>query len=80
MIDKVFKNTEMSNAMEVEDPKVIKIAKLAMIVADPKVELKDKYICIKIAIKQGTITEEEGAIFIAYRPELTDFADVDTGV
>ena len=73
-IPALFNTTEMSKAMEIDDPKVIKLAKLALIVASSDTELKEKYICIKLAIKQGTITEDEGAMLLAYRPDLEDFA------
>lgn len=63
---------------EVEDPKIIKIAKLALIIADKETEATDKLLCIKLAVRMGYITKEEGAQLFAYRPELEEFMEETT--
>ena len=63
---------------EVEDPKIIKIAKLALILADKGTEDVDKLGCIKLAVRLGYITKEEGAQLFAYRPELEEFMEEST--
>lgn len=63
---------------EVEDPKIIKIAKLALIIADKETESTDKLLCIKLAVRMGYITKEEGAQLFAYRPELEEFMEETT--
>ena len=63
---------------EVEDPKIIKIAKLALIIADKETEDIDKLGCIKLAVRMGYITKEEGAQLFAYRPELEEFMEEST--
>ena len=62
-----------SHKEEVEDPKIIRIAKLALIIADKETEDIDKLGCIKLAVRMGYITKEEGAQLFAYRPELEEF-------
>ena len=73
-IKSVLDNTDMSIAMGVDDPRVVKIAKLAIIMASSDTDLRDKYLSIKLAIKQGVLTEDEGAALLAYRLDLEDFA------
>ena len=70
--------TPENSTGEVEDPKIIKIAKLALILADKETEDTDKLMCIKMAVRMGYITKEEGAQLFAYRPELEDFMNDST--
>ena len=67
-----------TSADKTEDPKIIKIAKLALILADKETEDTDKLMCIKLAIRMGYITKEEGAQLFAYRPELEEFMTAST--
>ena len=57
---------------EFDEPKIIKVAKLALILADNDIELKDKLCSIQVAIRMGYITKEEGVQLLAYRPELEE--------
>ena len=73
-IKSVMSNTDMSTAMGVDDPRIVQVAKLAIILASTDTDLRDKYLSIKLAIKQGVLTEEDGAALLAYRLDLEDFA------
>ena len=57
---------------EFDEPKIIKVAKLALILADNDIDLKDKLCSIQVAIRMDFITKEEGAQLLAYRPELEE--------
>ena len=57
---------------KLDEPKVIKVAKLALILADSDIELKDKLCSVQVAIRMGYITKAEGAQLLAYRPELEE--------
>lgn len=60
---------------EGEDPKIVRIAKLALILGSKDVEALDKLGCIKIAMRQGIITEEEAVQLFAHRDDLEGFMD-----
>ena len=53
-----------------EDPVVIKIARLALILADKDSDVQTKQLCIKAAERMGYITAEEAALFNLLRMEL----------
>ena len=57
---------------EFDEPKIVKVAKLALILADNDIELKDKLCGVQVSIRMGYITKEEGAQLLAYRPELEE--------
>lgn len=57
---------------EFDEPKIVKVAKLALILADNNIEPKDKLCSIQVAIRMGYITKEEGAQLLAYRSELEE--------
>lgn len=57
---------------EFDEPKIVKEAKLALILADNDIEPKDKLCSIQVAIRMGYITKEEGAQLLAYRSELEE--------
>ena len=63
----------ISHKGEVEDPNIIKIAKLALILADKDTEISEKELCVKLGVRMGYITKEEGNQLLAYQPELEDF-------
>lgn len=58
-----------------EESKAMRIAKLALILADKDTPLDEKHICIKIGVHQGFITKEEAEEFKASITELTHFMD-----
>ena len=58
-----------------EESKAMRIAKLALILADKDTPLDDKYVCIKIGVRQGFITKEEASEFMASITELEHFMD-----
>ena len=58
-----------------EDPKIIKMAKIAIILADKEVDDMTKYLCVKAGLRMGYYTEEEAAQLYAFRDELIDYAE-----
>ena len=60
-----------------EDPVVIKIARLALILADKDYDTGTKQLCIKAAERMGYITAEEANLFNLLRMELENPADND---
>ena len=60
-------------AEDVEDPKIVKIAKLVLILADKGTEDTDKLCCIKLAVRLGYITQEESKQLLAHKSELEEF-------
>ena len=58
-----------------EEPKVVRIAKLALILADKSVDDIDKAICIQVGLRTGFLTEEEAESLLAYREEIENFLE-----
>lgn len=56
-----------------EDPQIIKLAKLVLILADTETPLEDKFGCLKLALIQETITQEDAVYLWANLKELEDF-------
>lgn len=56
-----------------EDPNIIKIAKLALIIADKNTPFEDKNMCVKLSVKQGVITSDDGYHLLQNTAELEDF-------
>ena len=59
----------------IEDPQIVKVAKLALILADKDTDIDEKLLCIKIAERYGYITCEEAKQLLLYRTELEGFMD-----
>ena len=59
----------------IEDPVIVKVAKLALILADKDTELETKRLCVMAALRMGYITEEEARQLLLYRKMLEDFGD-----
>ena len=57
----------------IEDPQIVKVAKLALILADKDTDIDEKLLCIKIAERYGYITGEEAKQLLLYRAELERF-------
>jgi len=58
-----------------EDPKIIRVAKLALMVSSKDLTADDKLCCIQAGIRAGIITKEEAAQFRLYMSELENFLD-----
>ena len=74
MTDIIKLNSQITSD-NTEEPKIIKVAKLALILADKDTYTADKLACIKIAVRMGYITKEEGAVLFPYIPELESFME-----
>ena len=57
----------------IEDPQIIKVAKLALILADKDTDIEEKLLCVKAAERYGYITEVEAKQLLLYRAELEEF-------
>ena len=59
----------------IEDPQIVKVAKLALILADKGTDIEEKLLCVKVAERFGYITGEEAKQLLLYRAELEGFMD-----
>ena len=57
----------------IEDPQIVKVAKLALILADKDTDIEEKLLCVKAAERFGYITEAEAKQLLLYRAELEGF-------
>ncbi len=64
------KRIPTANPDSVEDPKIIKIARLAVILADKAMDQVTKSSCLRLAVKTGIITKEEADQLALYQAEL----------
>jgi len=56
-----------------DDPKVIKLAKLILILADKDTPIEDKFGCLRLAILHETVSQEDAVYLWANLAELEDF-------
>ena len=54
----------------IEDPVIVKIAKLALILADKDTDLETKRLCVMAAMRMNYITREEADQLLVYRTQL----------
>jgi len=54
----------------IEDPKIVKVAKFTLILADEDTSVDEKLLCVKVAERYGYITGEEAKQLLLYRAEL----------
>ena len=59
----------------VDDPKIVKIAMLGLILTDDNVEEREKVGCVNILRRLGFITEEEARQLLFYRGRLQEIRD-----
>ena len=59
----------------VDEPKVVKIAMLGLILTDENVDEREKLACVRIAERLGFITGEEGRQLLFYRGRLNEMRD-----
>lgn len=59
----------------IEDPNIVKVAKLALILASKDTDISEKLLCVKAAERFGIITGEEATQLLLYRKELERFED-----
>lgn len=78
MADVIKLNSQVTNSIPmepVEDPQIIKIAKLTLILTDKEVDEETKRGCLSLAVRMGYITKDEAAQLALYRSELETFMD-----
>lgn len=61
----------------IEDPVIVKVAKLALILADKDTDDETKRLCVKAAERFEYISKEEAAQLLFYRTELERFRSHD---
>lgn len=59
----------------IEDPAIVKVAKLALILADNDIDTESKLLCLKAAERFGYITAEEATQLFMYRTDLERMTD-----
>ena len=57
----------------IKDPAIVKIAKLALILADKDTDIETKCLCVKAMERFEYITPEEAKQLLFYRKDLEDF-------
>lgn len=57
----------------VDDPKIVKIAMLSLILTDKNTDFEIKRLSVYAALRMGYITEEEANQLFLYRVELEDY-------
>ena len=57
----------------IDDPKIVKIAKLALILADKDTDIETTRLCVMAAMRMEYITREEANQLLLYRVELEDY-------
>lgn len=59
----------------IPDPDIVRVAKLAVLLADKKVDIETKLAMVRISVSLGRITEEEGAQLLLYRGALENMLE-----
>lgn len=59
----------------VEDPKIVKIAKLVLILTDKDTDMDIKQCCLRLAVRMGHITETEAKQLALYKGELENYRE-----
>ena len=54
----------------IKEPNIVKIAKLALILADKDTDAETKRLCVMAAVRMEYITQEEANQLLLYRTEL----------
>ena len=67
-----IKREHTASANATPDPKLIKLAKLAVVLADKEVSDDTKLTCVRLAVRTGIVTEEEGNQLLLYKAELEE--------
>ena len=59
----------------IDEPRIVKVAMLALILTDDNVDEEEKQLCVMAARRLGFITEEEGRQLLFYRGKLKEMRD-----
>ena len=57
------------------EPAIVKVAMLGLILADKDTDIGEKRLCVMAAMRMGYITREEADQLLLYRAELERFGD-----
>lgn len=58
-----------------EDPKIVKIAKLVLLLTDKNVDTDTKLGCLKLDINSNLISQDEAMELLMYLPDLKEFME-----
>lgn len=72
--DLTFRAEQAESVEFSENSKVVQIARLGIIISNPDLDLRARLGCVKVLVRQGVITKEEGAHLWAAHDELEKFA------
>ena len=72
--DLTFRAEQAESVEFSENSKVVQIARLGIIISNPDLDLRARLGCVKVLVRQGVITQEEGAQLWAVHDELEKFA------
>ena len=59
----------------IDEPRIVKVAMLGLILTDENVDEREKLACVRIAERLGFITGEEGRQLLFYRGRLNEMRD-----
>ena len=71
------KVTGITPSRKPDDPVIVKIAKLGIILSDKEADLETKVLCVKACERMNYITKEEAAQLLLYRIDLERFGEQD---
>lgn len=66
------KRTHSADPNTFEDPKIVKISKLALILADKNIDEDTKLACLRLSAKTGIVTNSEAVELLLHMSELVD--------
>jgi len=71
-ITPMYHTVKEPNGSYVDEPKIVKVAMLALILTDDNVDEDEKQLCVMAARRRGFITEEESRQLLFYRGRLNE--------
>ena len=71
------KVTGITPSRKPDDPVIVKIAKLGIILSDKETDIETKLLCVKACERMNYITKEEAAQLLFHRIDLERFGEQD---
>ncbi len=65
--------TSEATNVKVTEPKIIKIAKIVLLLSDTEIPVEDRVLYVKAGIRMGYFTKEEAAQLLMYRTDLEKY-------
>ena len=76
MADIIKLNTQATSEttnVKITEPKIIKIAKIVLLLSDTELPVEDRVLYVKAGIRMGYFTKEEAAQLLMYRTDLEKY-------